>query len=170
MLTLTHTLRDLPYLFARSTYGNELTLHFGKERGFDHPKLQGKIRGSHVLSVRGSAWMLRSGIRPVVIGCGIVPIHDEGKPFNVTALESGAMIASGATVAKATPFAVEPMNSIGLSIELSDGSSFWILPTPPLKDDDDLPEPADWELLIPDKLLRVGPGRRIVLEDNSPKP
>lgn len=153
--------RGLPYLFARSIYGNELTLHFGTEREHTHPKLKGKVRGTHVLSVRGSGWLLGSGVRPVMIGCGFIPMplaSEERKPFNVTALESGALIGRGAKVERATPLAVEPGNAIGLRLDLDDGSWFMVVPTPPEKDGDDLPEPSDWELLTPSRVLRVGPG------------
>lgn len=166
---LTLTIHGLPYLFARSTYGNELTLHFGKERKHTHPKLAGKMRGTYVLSIRGSAWLLRSGVKPVIIGCGVYPMTapDKVKPFNVTALESGALIGQGATITKAVPLFAEPINSVGLTIELSDGSSIMVLPTPPSNSSDDLPEPADWELLTPDKVYRVGPGLTYSVEDNK---
>ena len=164
-------LGGLPYLFARVSYGDELTLHFGSERAHVSPKLTGKVRGTHVLSVRGSAWLLQSGIRPVMVGCGVMPMaHPPGalKPFNVTALESGALIGQGAKVTEAVPLAVEPFNAIGLSLRLDDGSSFTVLPTLPT-DNDSLPEPADWEVLTPTKILRVGPGSMYSIEDNGPR-
>ncbi len=169
---LATALGGLPYLFARSVYGDELTLHFGSERPHNSPKLSGKVRGTHVLSVRGSAWLLQSGIRPVMVGGGVVPIAPSPgsvDPFNVTALESGALIGQGAVVTRATPFVVEPLNSIGVSIQLDDGSRFTVLPTPPANDGDDLPEPADWEALTPTKILRVGPGPVYSVEDNGPR-
>jgi hypothetical protein len=165
---LAATIHGLPYLFARSVYANELTLHFGSKQEHAHPKLTGKVRGTHVLSVRGSAWVLQSGVRPVIVACGVVPMPSPpggGKPFNVTALESGALIGSGAKIKRATPLAVEPLSAIGLCLELDDGSVFMILATPPDKDDTDLPEPADWELLTPTKMLRVGPGPDYRVED-----
>lgn len=172
---LASALGGLPYLFARSSYANELTLHFGTERGHVSPKLAGKVRGTHVLSVRGSAWLLQSGVTPVpmVIMCSAEPINPplgSVKPFNVTALESGAFIGQGAKVERATTFVVEPINAIGLSIQLSDGSIFTVLPTPPTNDDDDLPEPADWEVLTPTEILRVGPGPQHSVEPNGPRP
>jgi hypothetical protein len=168
---LATALGGLPYLFARSVYANELTLHFGSERAYISPKLPGKVRGTHVLSVRGSAWLLQSGVRPVMVGCGVVPIASPGsvKPFNVTALESGALIGQGAVVARATSFVVEALNAIGLSIQLDDGSRFTVLPTPPANDGDDLPEPADWEALTPTRILRVGPGPEYSVEILAPQ-
>jgi len=162
------TLQGLPYLFARSGYGNELTLHFGTERDYAHPKLTGKIRGTHILSVRGSAWLLRSGIQPVMIACGIAPKDPSlcgAKPFNVTVLESGALIGQGAKVVRATPLAVGFLNAIGLDLELDDGSGFTIFPTAPDDDSADLPNPADWELLTPDRVFRVGPEPNYSVED-----
>jgi hypothetical protein len=161
---LANKIGGLPYLFARMSYGNELTIHFGSERGHTSPKLSGKVRGTHVLSVRGSAWLLASGIRPVVVGCGITPLDGEAKPFNVTALESGALIGAGARIKQAASLVIDPLNAIGLRIQLDDGSSFMILPTPPDKDREHLPEPADWEVLTPTDILRVGPGPNYSVE------
>jgi hypothetical protein len=158
---LASSLIDLPYLFSRLTYADELTIHFGEERKHNHPKLADKVRGTHVLSLRGSAWLLRSGVKSIVIGSGVSSLMGTGdvvSKYNLTALESGALIEPKATVLKATPTVVEPLNSIGLTLELSDGSMFLVLPTAPeAVDADDLPEPADWELLTPSKLFRVGP-------------
>lgn len=165
-------LNELPYLFARSVYANELTLHFGSERPHVSPKLSGKIRGTHILSVRGSAWLLQSGVTPLMVGCGVMPIDPlpgSVKPFNVTALESGALIGQGAIVTRTTSFVVGPLHSIGLSVQLDDGSRFTVIPTPPANDGDDLPEPADWEVLTPTKILRVGPGPKYSVEDNGPR-
>lgn len=167
---LADALGGLRYLFARLVYADELTLHFGSERAHTSPKLAGKLRGTHVLSVRGSAWLLQSGVRPVMVGCGVMPLSVPRagvKPFNVTALESGALIGRGAVVSRATPFVVEPLNAIGLNIQLNDGSTFMILPTPPANGGDDLPEPADWEVLTPTKILRIGPGPTYSVEDNE---
>ena len=162
---LADSLVGLPYLFSRLTYADEVTIHFGEERRHTHPKLSGKVRGTHIVSLRGSAWLLRSEVKSIVIGSGFSslmgPIGVVSK-YNMTALESGALIEPNATVVKATPMAVEPLNAIGLTLELSDGSMFLILPTAPdASDADDLPEPADWELLTPTRLLRVGPGSNI---------
>ena len=63
----TYLLVGEPYLFGREAYASELTLHFGTERGYGHPKLKGKTRGTHVLSLRASAWLLKSGTRPAFI-------------------------------------------------------------------------------------------------------
>jgi hypothetical protein len=162
----------MPYLFARPSYGNELTLHFGSERAHVNPKLKGRIRGTHILSVRGSAWLLQSGARPAIIGCGVLPLDPPPggvKPFNVTALESGAFIGQGAKILHATSVAFEPLSAIGLVIQFDDNSQFMVLPTPPDDDDDDckgLPEPSDWEVLTPAKVLRVGPGPGYSAEDN----
>lgn len=161
-------IHGLPYLFARSSYGGELTLHFGAQRGYSHPKLQGETRGTYVLSVRGSAWLLTSGVQPIMVGCGIQPpteVEGTARPFNVTALESGALIGPGARISQALPLAAEPLNAIGLRLVLDDGSAFMIFPTPADQEAPGLPEPADWELLTPTMLLRVGPGPTFEVED-----
>lgn len=171
---LSDVLTGLPYLFARSSHGNELTLHFGVERSHASPRLAGKIRGTHVLSVRGSAWTLKSGIKRVMIACGVVPASiasEQGKPFNVTALESGAMIGQGATIESVGLYIVEPPKKIGLGLGLSDGSEFMVIPTSADADSEDkLPEPSDWELLTPSRVIRVGPGPSYAVEDFGQPP
>ena len=87
-----------------------------------------------------------------MVSCGVVPIDlppGSVKPFNVTALESGALIGQGALVSGGTSFFVESLEAIGLNLEFDDGSTFMVLPTSPTNDGDDLPEPADWEVLTP---------------------
>ncbi len=158
-----------PYLFARPTYGDELTLHFGDTQPAASPRLAARRRGTHVLAVRGSAWLLRSGVQAVLVGYGVVPIVTEKpQPFNVTALESGALIGRGAVVAKASTFVVPALGAVGLALQLDDGSQFTVLPTPSSGVEPELPEPSDWELLTPTRLLRIGPGLEAVVEAVSP--
>src|SRR5438034_2444394 len=52
-----------PFLLLRPTYADELTLHFGAPRESLSPKLGNKVRGTYVLALRGSFWLLFSGPR-----------------------------------------------------------------------------------------------------------
>src|SRR5438105_13093047 len=47
-----------PFLFFRQSYGGEVTIHFGIPRERRSAKLKNKARGSYVLAVRGSLWMM----------------------------------------------------------------------------------------------------------------
>ena len=40
-----------PFRFARVSYGDELTLHFGDVKPVCSPKLKGKLYGSYILGV-----------------------------------------------------------------------------------------------------------------------
>lgn len=159
----------LPYLFARMSYGNELTLHFGEQRGYTSPKLAGKNRGTHVLSVRGSAWLLISGVSPLMVGCGLVPKDvpaDDLKPFNASALECGAIIGGSTRIKAIEPVAnVGGPEAIGLAILFDNGSQFLVIPTPTEYDKDGKPiELADWEFLTPTELVKAGPGVAFTIE------
>src|SRR5437868_466461 len=49
-----------PFLFFRPSYGDELTLHFGTPKEAVSAKLKERVRGSYVLTLRGSIWTLVS--------------------------------------------------------------------------------------------------------------
>ena len=156
-----------PYLFSRAAYQNELTVHFGERRPYSSPKMAGQTRGTHVLSVRASAWALQSGVRSVIVSHGVTPTDSAGdprtgQPINSAVLESGSFVAPGATVERAEPLVIEgnPLGSVALSVRLTDGTSLTIFPTATDPDE----TLSDWELLTPDGLLRVGPGSQFVME------
>jgi hypothetical protein len=161
---LAKELVGLRYLFSQMSRLDSLIVHFGEETMHNHPRLYHKRRGTFVLCLRGSAWLLRSGTKPIVIGSEqlFTRYSAQWKGYNFLALLDGKLIDADTTISRATQMVVEPLNAIGLTLELSDGSMFLILPTPPdATDADDLPEPADWELLTPTQRLRVGPGSTI---------
>lgn len=149
-----------PYLFARESYKSELTVHFGTTLEYS---VRGSTRtmGSHVLSLRASAWMLHSGIQNAVVSC-MIPIGDDGNPrphrsLNASVLESGSFVKSGSTIERIATYAMMGVGEepgVALKIILSDGSVFDVLPSPSPPDE----TLSDWELLSPSGLLRVGPG------------
>ena len=83
-----------PFLYGRTSYGLEMNLHFGVEQDHDHPKMQNKKRGSHVLSLRGSAWLIQSGTKPQFIEDGILleEWKPEGDPISAISLELGEFL------------------------------------------------------------------------------
>lgn len=151
-----------PFRFARVSYGDELTLHFGDLRPARSPRLKDKAYGAYVLGVRASLWLLKSGAEPVVVASGIAPaLPPQGKPLRKEELEQASLIEPDSRVLSATPFLVKPAGRFGLELRMSDGGTLSVFPAPPEPDepaDDDLPELADWELSSPQGFLTVGPG------------
>ena len=148
-----------PFRFARVSYGDELTLHFGDLRPAKSPKLKGKPYGAYVFGARGSPWIVKSGSHSLVL-TGDLDGH-AGEPVRKEDLEANALIAPDARVLAATAFVVKPANALGIEVRFSDGSTLRILPTPTEADDPAdaaLPPLADWELASPAGLLSAGPG------------
>jgi hypothetical protein len=150
-----------PFQFARVSYGDELTLHFGDLHPARSPKLKGKLYGAYVLGVRGSSWVLKAGTEPLVITSESAP-SAFGRPLGKEELEAGTFIEPTSRVLAATPFVVKPDDGFGLQLGMSDGTTLLILPTPSEPDepgDEELPELADWELSTPRGFLSAGPHR-----------
>jgi hypothetical protein len=155
-----------PFRFARVSYGDELTLHFGDLRPARSPKLKDRLYGAYILGVRGSSWILKSGSdsEPLVLTAGLTldALPPEfGTPLRNEEVESRQFIEPESRVSAATPFVVKPVNGFGLQLRMSDGSTLLVLPTvqePDEPEDAGLPKLADWELLSPRGLLRADPG------------
>jgi hypothetical protein len=174
-----------PFRFARVSYGDELTLHFGDIRPARSRKLNKLPYGTYVLGVRGSSWVIKSGIEPVIWGSGVVPIISGrpavGTPLSNTDLEGRTLFEVGSRVLQAEPFPVRPIEGVGLQLTMSDGSVLIVLPTPkepeeemvlptpkePEEEKEALPELADWNLLSPHGLIQAGPGLRWSFQSNS---
>jgi hypothetical protein len=153
-----------PFRFARVSYGDELTLHFGDLRSSKSPKLKKKLYGAYILGLRASPWVLKAGSEPLVLTAGVlvggVPAA-LGKPLSKEELENRQFVKPESPVLAAIPFEVKPVNGLGLQLRMSDGSTLLILPSPPEPEepeDEGLPELSDWELLSPGGLLSAGPG------------
>lgn len=165
--TLREWLVGRPYLFSRAAYQNELTIHFGDRRPYPGRKMADLTRGTHVLSVRASAWMLQSGVLPQMVSYGLTPVGSDGEPrtgqpINPAVFESGHFVAPGATVERAEPLGMQgtPLGGVALSVRLTDGTTLTVLPAAT----DPSETLSDWELLTPHGLLRVGPGHRHAVE------
>ena len=154
-----------PFRFARVSYGDELTLHFGDIRPARSPKLAHRLLyGAYVLGLRASPWILKSGGDRLVITTGIVPEPTRaavGSPLSKEELETGRFIEPDGRVVAATPFIVTPAGGLGLQLRISDGSSLLVLPAiqeAEEPEDQGLPKLADWELSSPSGLLSAGSG------------
>lgn len=171
---LTQGLTGEPFLFARMTYGDELTLHFGTPCEYTLPRFGKRTKGSHILSVRGSAWLVKSGAKPLAAADGLVPSDlpaSFGKALTKEDLEAGLLIERDARVVEPIPF--RTTGGYGLQVLLSDGSRLTVLPTVPEPDnpgDEMLPELADWELLTPEGALKAGPELKWKYDPHSAAP
>ena len=105
-------------------------------------------------------------ISPAVLG---VSMPEGGRLLSKEELEKGEFIERGSHVLvddvvverSATPVHVRPVEGYGFHLVMSDGSAIFVFPIvqePDAPEDGGLPELADWELLSPRGLLRVGPG------------
>lgn len=149
-----------PFLFARESYGDELTLHFGPE--VELPPFRGARRteGAHVLALRASVWALKS-VPWAALVSGDEPAAVPGAvPVELSELEKRPPIAPGARV---TRIDVRAFHGIGwpggieLLLQFSDNSVFEVRPR--YDPADPAPELADWELFTPfRRYLRAGPG------------
>lgn len=158
-----------PFRFARVSYGDELTLHFGSLRPARSPKLAGMQYGEYALGLRASSWILKSGTVPVVLWDGVASNRGRSSiasPICNDELEKHPIVSPESRVLTASPITIEEVGRsskrrFGLALHFSDGSWLEVLPDssePDRPGDERLPEVADWELLSPYGLLRVGPG------------
>lgn len=157
-----------PFQFARVSYGDELTLHFGDLRPGRSAR-SAKKYGAYVVGLRGSPWLLKSGSHPSVVTAGVPDVAvpaSLGEQLRKDDLERGGFITPGSRVLAAVPIALPVVDSFALEVRLSDGSVLFALPggpdgaDPKSSSDPEPPEVADWELLAPRGLLSAWPGLR----------
>ena len=155
-----------PFLFFRPSYADELTVHFGSLRQSHSPKLKKRMRGSYVLTTRGSIWVLLSGqAHSLTLAEPFIKFPANGcKKVELSDLEAVPPVKPGAQVVWAMPYQDELFGGFGLSLSFSDQSRLLLRPSPALHDKPDsesLPEIADWELFTPyERYVRVGPGHQ----------
>jgi hypothetical protein len=157
------------FRFTRITYGDELTLHFGDLLPAVSPKLNGRLYGSHIFGARGSHWIIKSGKTSTLLVDGFPTDKDvASRERRLTSeqkqrIETNPHIEPGSRLLEAIPFTFWSNRSIAVQLGFSDSSSLFVFPTAEegVEENDEteaLPEIADWELILPDGLLNVGPG------------
>ena len=109
---------------------------------------------------RGSS---NSAKGPLVIGPAVlgVSMPEGGRLLSTEELEKGEFINAGVTYYLPLLSMSPPVEGYGFHLVMSDGSAIFVFPIaqePDTPEDEGLPELADWELLSPRGLLRVGPG------------
>jgi hypothetical protein len=152
-----------------------LILHFGERMiGPIRKTKHGEFRyehGSYSLHLRGSAWLIKDGLSSAVFSGGMVSDFTAtlGEPTRRADAVVECPIMSGAIPTAMHPFLyTRPgVDGIGLRVDLSDGSTVVVAPTPDESDptaglpaDSPVFELADWELKTPHFVLLVGPGRK----------
>jgi len=163
-----------PFLFFRLFYGDELIVHLGTPTESASPKLRNRVRGSYVLTFRGSNWTLSSGPEQTIWLADLIPVPGGGhaRQVDIGEIEKTPIISHNAPVITAFPFIANdpkysasfsmtiPNGGIGLLLSFADQSTLAVRPSLETDDSPDgLPQIADWELFTPHgKYLRVGPG------------
>lgn len=151
-----------PFLFFRLSYGDELTMHLGTPKEAASSKLRNRVRGSYVLTFRGSLWSLSSGPEQTIWLADPLPVPagSHARQVDIGELEKNPIISRNAPVITASPFIASDSGGIGLLLSFADQSTLAIRPSLEAADSsEDLPQIADWELFTPHgKYLRVGPG------------
>lgn len=105
-------LEGQPFLFARVTYGDEFTLHFGTLQETVAKKTR-RTRGSYVLTARASSWRLHSMPLGRILYHGTLPANVPSTHLSEQEFEGSALIAPDARVASAdilgfhTPWGIE---------------------------------------------------------------
>ncbi len=156
----------LPFLFARPSYGEELTLHFGEARPMGHPSLRHLTEGSHIVRSRLSGWEWRSfdGITVSMRAGEQISSAEFRERCNLLKAAEGTRVSRSES--EAVPGDVEASAlSRCLRLTFSEGSHLYIYPETKRQaigaDDDEI---ADWEVFTPDGCLLVGPGQRLAWE------
>jgi hypothetical protein len=175
--SLLRQLMGQPFLFFRVSYGDELTLHLGEAKGYSHPRMKGRHKGSYILGARASHWYLRPDSEPVMlVGADDrePELSSRGRRLDIREIESRPIVEPSSVVASVE--VLPSARGFGLMLPLSDRSTLIVLPAPPSPSVEGEGEAvegkdlADWELFTPhDRYLRVGPGHRwSYLESNKP--
>lgn len=166
------------FLFTKWSYGAELVLHFGELLHGPPRTIRGQpyVReyGSHSIHTRGSAWLLKSGIRMTTGGLE-AELDSIATRTSASEITQDNPIQPGAVVTAVKPFVVDRpgVKGIGLRIALSDGTTLIIIPTPPEPATDAVPpdvpvyEVADWEIDTPKWRMIVGPGMKWTREPKA---
>lgn len=139
-----------PFLFAERSYGDELRLHFGEPRERARSRRPGQVRGSYVLGLQASGWVVKPGTGArVVFSSDAEPATDAPPDLGLTA---------GTRLTAADP--TRQPGGYGLALTFADGASLVATPSAePDPADIDGPPVPDWELLTPHgRLLHTGPG------------
>jgi hypothetical protein len=162
LLSILGEMVGLPFLFARPSYGEELTLHFGESHAMSHPKLCHLNEGSHIVRTRLSGWeWLRQGEPPIGMGPREeISSDDMHKRCDLL----NQLLPKGTSVLSAHPRERSEGGAVqrDLVVIFSDWSRLLVNPDGEQQIvESDEEEIADWEIITTDGCLLVGPGRQL---------
>ena len=149
-----------PFLFARESYGGELTLHFGQE--VELPPFRGRrlTEGTHILNLRASVWAGKSVPWASYISGEDLGPSSNAVPITLNDLEKRPLITPGERIVSIEARAFHGIGwpgGIELGIRFSDGSFIEIKPRH--DPEDPVYDLADWELFTPyRRYIKAGPG------------
>ena len=153
-----------PFLQTRFSYGDELTLHFGKPRTSRSKKLAHVSEGSYIVAARASSWYFKTATGPTVTmatNTSAVSIPNGFIALTAEQIEGSELAQPGARIIAADASVVlceTAQAGFACALLLSDGSSLLIAPDPELAASAEQ-DVADWEIFTPhERYLRVGPG------------
>lgn len=128
---------------VRFSYGDELILHFGEMKPYNHPKLKHLRKGKWQLSTRATPFDLITNTNTLMCFSSDYGFSRDVSEGLLKLLENK----------KLTDFAINT-NNLQLSLSFEEG--YKLILNPDLEDDSGL---AYWELLMPnEQILIVGPG------------
>lgn len=156
------------FLFFRSTYAGEMTLHLGETLERSSAKLKNRTRGSYAIAFRGSVLRMLTAEEqtPIVVDPDRDLTAIDAEKIANSDLETRPPIQPDAIVAATRAIPDEASGGVALFLGFSDGTKLVICPQALDAEDvadpesQTLPEVADWEMFTPvGRYLTVGPGQ-----------
>jgi hypothetical protein len=163
-----------PFLFFRASYGDELSLHLGEAVSYPNPRMKGHKKGSYIVALRASAWVLESGMQPGLLYSSgesfTIKSSSRARTLELEEIETRETIRPRAIVidviAETTP------SRLMLTLLFSDGSRLMVLPIQSADSEGDDDDPlSDWEVFMPrHRVLKAGPGTSWSYTNSQVKP
>ena len=149
-----------PFLFARESYGGELTLHFGREIELKPFRGLRLTEGTHILCLRASVWAVKSVPWGASVSSEDADVRPGGGLVSLRELEARPLVTPGERIIRIDARAFHGVGwpgGIELGLWFSDNSFLEVRPR--YDPDDPVHDLADWELFTPyNRYIKAGPG------------
>jgi hypothetical protein len=170
------------FRFFKIAYGDELRLHLGAIQKYSNPRMKSRARGSYVIAVRASSWLVYSAPHRMLAASDHFDLkpgdYNSKKRVEIKTIEADGYITPGSIVTSVDAQLVDA--GFALSIAFSDHSTALIMPSSDSNLTDDTMESyaenttemetSDWEILTPHaRILTAGPGDRWNYLESSKK-
>ncbi len=160
-----------PFLFLQFSYGDELTLHFGRlgqSSSTSSSSLARLSKGSYIIGARASSWFVTAQMSPYLLVARSQPASRAQKHFTQVTpeqLEASEFLRPGKRIVAVNTSTLGTRTrsayAFGLSVLLEDDAALSILPSATSKRHHRKHEVADWEIFTPyERYFAVGPGAR----------